>query len=191
MAQIARTGSAWFLHHHNVKYLRILVYLKEWKNVKNLDFNPTSWTAVDTLGVPHQYFSIHYVLFFPSTVDIDRLIRSQVSTGERGGCCRNRSGSHHGSSCQSDHHLLHHRRQRGRWVSSSLGSSVLLPEWSLLPGKVLPHTAAWTSPPPTHDLWPWNVRFPCFSTFKFLSLTKLEENRTEGLSSHCAAELKV
>lgn len=36
VAQIARTGSAWFLHHHNVKYLRILVYLKEWKNVINL-----------------------------------------------------------------------------------------------------------------------------------------------------------
>lgn len=159
MAQIARTGSAWFLHHHNVKYLRILVYLKEWKNVINL-WQIGLTTSIQlpeplsTLLECHTNVFPYIYTFFPSTVDSDWLIRSQVSTGERGGCCRNRSGSHHGSSCQSDHHLLHHRRQRGRWVSSSLGSSVLLPEWSLLPGKVPPRAAAWTSQPPTRDSWP-------------------------------------
>lgn len=73
--------------------------------------------TVDTWGVVPQST---YTYLISLTVDIDWLIHSQVSTGERGGCCWNRSGSHNGSCCQSDYRLLHHWRQRGRWVLSVL-----------------------------------------------------------------------
>ena len=54
------------------------------------------------------------------SVDIDWLIRSQVCTSERGGWCWDSGGSHCGSCCQSNYRVLHHWRQRGRWVSSEL-----------------------------------------------------------------------
>lgn len=79
--------------------------------------NSTFQITVDTWGVVPQWT---YTYLISLTVDIDWLIHSQVSTGERGGCCWNRSGSHHGSCCQSNYRLLHHRRQRGRWVLSVL-----------------------------------------------------------------------
>lgn len=75
--------------------------------------NSTFQIAVDAWGVVPQS-TYTYLIFL--TVDIDWLIHSQVSTSERGGCCWNRSGSHRGSCCQSNYHLLHRRRQRGRWV---------------------------------------------------------------------------
>lgn len=137
---IWNTSTVWDCH----------IVIKWLKGVKKCETLVADWThplEPNFLSCHlHQYVSL-YILFPHSTVDIDWLVHSQVSTGERAGCCRHRSGSHHGSSCQSDYHLLHHRRQRGRWVGSSRGLSVLLPERSLLLGKVPPHTAARTSQP--------------------------------------------
>lgn len=91
---------------------------KCWKVMTDMTrLNSTFQITVDTWGVVPQ---LTYTYLIPLTVDIDWLIHSQVSTGERRGCCWNRSGSHHGSCCQSNYRLLHHRRQRGRWVLAVL-----------------------------------------------------------------------
>lgn len=58
------------------------------------------------------------------------MICSQVSPGERGGWGWDSGGNHHGRRCQSNYHLLHRWRQRGRWVGRNHSCCWFQLSWS-------------------------------------------------------------